>query len=176
MATREQLLDSVAHKLRLARYHAHALLDVLELNPPDVPEDPRRIELEAHLEGLAYSGTAAVEKTIRAVAPDEIQDQARVEQMLAVARRRNADVAGGLARWWQDGARELPKIARELRNDAAHSVYEKRPLGPIWVLEIDRRDPIPIGDFAREYGDHLTVLTQLSVEVGHAALPAEPAA
>jgi hypothetical protein len=56
MDPRLDLLDSAWHKLRLAAYRAQALLDVLGLHPT---------EDKAHLEGLAYTGTAAAEKTLR---------------------------------------------------------------------------------------------------------------
>ncbi len=60
--TRLELLDSARHKSRLAGYHARALVDVLALQPTEDIDNDRRIEMEAHLEGLAYTGTAAAEK------------------------------------------------------------------------------------------------------------------
>jgi hypothetical protein len=38
---------------------------VLGLHLTEDSDDPRRIEMEAHLEGLACTGTAAAEKTLR---------------------------------------------------------------------------------------------------------------
>jgi hypothetical protein len=49
--TELELLDSARHKLRLADYHAAALLRVLEQHPTEDLDDPRRIAMEAHLEG-----------------------------------------------------------------------------------------------------------------------------
>jgi hypothetical protein len=65
LTMRPELLDSARHKLRLAHYHAAALLRVLEQHPTEDLDDPRRIAMEAHLEGLAFTGTAAAEKTLR---------------------------------------------------------------------------------------------------------------
>ncbi len=51
--SRLALLDSARHKLRLARYHADTLLGILEQRPHNGPDEPLRVPLEAHLEGLA---------------------------------------------------------------------------------------------------------------------------
>jgi hypothetical protein len=40
--SRLELLDSARHKLRLARYHADALLRILAQNPHDGPDEPLR--------------------------------------------------------------------------------------------------------------------------------------
>ena len=50
--TQLELLDSARHKLRLARYHAAALVRVLEQHPTEDLDDPLRVAMEAHLEGL----------------------------------------------------------------------------------------------------------------------------
>ncbi len=78
--TRLELLDSARHKLRLAGYHGPALLHILELHPTEDFEDDRRIEMEAHLEGLAYQGTAAAEKTLRSIDPESMRVQMSIEQ------------------------------------------------------------------------------------------------
>src|ERR1700758_1205042 len=80
--SRLDLLDSAHHKLRLARYHADSLRDILAQHPHDGPDEPLRVPLEAHLEGLAYTGTAAAEKTLRSLDPDGIRSQASIEQMI----------------------------------------------------------------------------------------------
>jgi hypothetical protein len=123
-----ELIDSAQHKIRLARYHAEALLNVLEQRPPDDPEEQLRIALEAHLEALAYTGTAAAEKTIRSVDTENIGSHARIEEMIRVAKReegsRRAEFGRLFERWWMgaDRGTRNAQTARELRNDAAHSL------------------------------------------------------
>lgn len=73
--TRLELLDSARHKLWLAAYHTRALRQALERHPTEGLEDPARIEMEAHLEGLAYTGTSAAEKTLRSIDPEAMQEQ-----------------------------------------------------------------------------------------------------
>jgi hypothetical protein len=129
--TRLELLDSARHKLRLAGYHGPALLHILELHPTEDLEDDRRIEMEAQLEGLAYQGTAAAEKTLRSIDPESMGVQMSIEQMLvfvkADARPAAAREFGAVfGRWWQ-AEDQVAWVARELRNDAAHRVYEKAP-------------------------------------------------
>jgi hypothetical protein len=164
------LLDSARHKLQLARYHAQALLGVLELYPSEDLEDPRRIEMEAHLEGLAYTGTAAAEKTLRSLDPAGIPDQVSVERMIGHLVRGDVDettraLARRFERWWMDQGRGLGPVARDLRNDAAHRVYAKSPDGPGWRMEISgRRRPILLEDFARDYRRQLDGLSELLVE------------
>lgn len=162
--TRLELLDSARHKLQLAGYHGPALLHILELHPTEDLEDNRRIEMEAHLEGLAYQGTAAVEKTLRSIDPEPMRGQMSIEQMLvfvkADARPPPArEFGGAFSQWWQ-AEHQVAWVARELRNDAAHRVYEKAPDGPQWRMEIGRR-VIPLRQFAERYGAHLGSLTNL---------------
>jgi hypothetical protein len=92
--TQLELLDSARHKLRLSHYHGAALVRVLEQHPTEDLIDPRRIAMEAHLEGLAYTGTAAAEKTLRSIDPEAMSDQMPIQQMLrtvkADGRRRGA--------------------------------------------------------------------------------------
>jgi hypothetical protein len=161
------LLDSAQHKLRLARYHADALLNVLQLHPSEDLDDPRRIEMEAHLEGLAYTGTAAAEKMLRSLDPTGMRGQMSVEQMIRHLVRDDAsEHVQGFARrfesWWLDRGRGLGPVARDLRNDAAHRVYEKAPDGPAWRMQITGRSrPILLEDFARDYGSQLEGLGEL---------------
>ena len=180
---REELLDSARHKLRLARYHATALGNVLAAVPPDDPEDELRVALEAHLEGLAYTGTAAAEKTIRSLAADEIQGQKSVEQMLVFVIRDAGLEEDDLAfarrfeSWWVGRGRNsrYAQAARDLRNDAAHAFYGKTLDGPDWVMSFrNGNDQIEIGGFIQGYLDELEELEQL---VGEAeALAAAEAA
>lgn len=165
------LLDSAQHKLRLARHHAAALLAVLEFrHPSEDLDDPIRIEMEAHLEGLAYTGTAAAEKTLRSIDPAGMQGQMSVERMIRHLVRDDAGEADRVfARrfesWWSDRGRGLAPVARDLRNDAAHRVYEKAPDGPAWRMQITGRSrPILLEDFARDYGRQLEGLGELVVE------------
>jgi hypothetical protein len=156
-----ELLDSARHKLRLARYHADALLRILAQNPHDGPDEPLRIPLEAHLEGLAYTGTAAAEKTIRSLDPANIPDRASMAQMIRAGLNLDGDQQQAFARafegWWTGRRRgtRYAEVARDLRNDAAHDVYEKAPEGPLWRMRIGSRQPIALDEFARGYVDEL---------------------
>jgi hypothetical protein len=137
---------------------------VLELHPTEDLDDERRIEMEAHLEGLAYTGTAAAEKTLRSIDPAAMGGQMPVQEMIAIVkedRRPGDERAFGRAfeEWWF-GAGQVATIARDLRNDAAHRVYEKAPDGPLWRMEIGRRI-VPIGEFGLEYSAHLDELSEL---------------
>jgi hypothetical protein len=165
--TRLELLTSTRHKLRLAAYHAQALLDVLELHPTEDPEDERRIEMEAHLEGLAYTGTAAAEKTLRSIDPEAMADQMPIHVMirLVTGNGRSAEereFGRKFSDWWF-GNEQVAVVARDLRNDAAHRVYEKASDGPLWRMDIGRRT-IPLGEFAEAYGTHLTGIADLVAE------------
>jgi hypothetical protein len=65
--------------------------------------------------------------------------------------------------WWtgrQRGTR-YAEVARDLRNDAAHDVYEKGPDGPRWRMRIGNREPIPLDDFTRGYLRELDELERL---------------
>jgi hypothetical protein len=162
--TRLELLDSARHKLQLAAYHRTALLNVLELHPTEDLEDERRIEMEAHLEGLAYTGTAAAEKTLRSIDPNAMRDQMPVHAMIreATAHERppaERELGSRFNEWWF-AADQVAVVARDLRNDAAHRVYEKAPDGALWRMEIGQR-VIPIAEFAERYGAHLTLLVEL---------------
>ena len=88
--TRLEPLDSARHKLRLAGYHGPTLLHVLELHPTEDLDDDWPIEMEAHLEGLAYQGTAAAEKTLRSIDPHEMRGQMSIEQI------RSGSLAGSI--------------------------------------------------------------------------------
>lgn len=158
------LLDSARHKLRLADYHGSALVDVLGLHPTETPDDPRRVEMEAHLEGLAYTGTAAAEKTLRSLDPTALGDQMPIQTMIAAVKdpRRSADVRSfgrSFELWWFGGDRYAP-VARDLRNDAAHRVYEKAPDGAMWRMAVRGRT-IPLRAFADGYSAHLQLLAAL---------------
>lgn len=162
--TRLKLLDSARHKLRLAAYHHGALLAVLELHPTEGLEDARRIEMEPHLEGLAYTGTAAVEKTLRSLVVQATGAQMWVEGMIRILRgrdlpREEQELGGAFNDWWYAAA-QVAAVARELRNDAAHRVYEKAPDGLLWRIEIGQR-VLPLRDFAERYGTHLESLAAL---------------
>ena len=135
-----------------------------ELHPTEDAEDPRRIELEAHLEGLAYTGTAAAEKTLRSVDPIAMGEPMAVHAMIAFvkhAERPQGEREFGRAfeRWWY-ASDQVAVVARDLRNDAAHRVYEKAPDGPMWRMEIGRR-VLPLAEFADRYGAHLRRLGEL---------------
>ena len=163
---RFELLDSARHKLRLAAYHRGALLAVLELHPTEDLEDERRIEMEAHLEGLAYTGTAAAEKTLRSLDVEGMGEQMSMERMIRVVRgrerpREERELGGDLNDWWF-AADQVAGVARDLRNDAAHRVYEKAPDGPLWRMEIGRR-VLPLAEFAERYGTHLELLAALRI-------------
>jgi hypothetical protein len=92
--TQLELLDSARHKLRLAHYHAAALLRVLEQHPTEDLDDPRRMAMEAHLEGLAYTGTAAAEKTLRSLDVEAMSDQMPMQP----SKRKKADCERSAAR------------------------------------------------------------------------------
>jgi hypothetical protein len=161
------LLASARHKLRLAAYHAQALLDVLELHPPEDLDDPRRIEMAAHLEGLANTGTAAAEKTLRSIDPDAMRDQMSIQAMILAVKdrgRSSEEQAFGRSfeQWWF-AADQFAVVARDLRNDVAHRVYEKAPDGPLWRMETGGRT-VPIRQFAEQYGAHIESLAKLVAE------------
>ena len=175
--SRLELLNSARHKLLLARYHAEALLDVLAQHPQDRPSEPLRVPLEAHLEGLAYTGTAAAEKTIRSVDPDRIPSHASIAQMIRATRAPELSdeqraFAGEFENWWTGRERgtRYAEVARDLRNDAAHDVYEKAPDGSRWRMRIGNRGPVPLDDFAHGY---VRELDELELLVAHAEELAE---
>lgn len=168
--TRLELVDSAQHKLRLARYHAEALLGILDQHPHDDPLDPLRVPLEAHLEGLAYTGTAAAEKAIRSLDPDGIPGHVSIEQMVRAVKGDaqppdHRDFGRDFEVWWmgaQRGTRHA-QMARDLRNDAAHDVYEKSPEGRRWQMRLERREPVSLDDFAHGYSQELNELEVLLV-------------
>jgi hypothetical protein len=55
--------------------------------------------------------------------------------------------------WWTGRHRRTryAEIARDLRNDAAHDVYEKAPDGPRWRMQIGNRQPIALDDFVQGF-------------------------
>jgi len=176
---RLELLDSARHKLRLARYHADALLGVLAQHPHDGPDDPLRDPLEAHLEGLAYTGTAAAEKTLRSLDPDRISSHGSIAEMIRIGKGTELPVelssfAREFEQWWTGRARgtRYAELARDLRNDAAHDVYEKAPDGPLWRMRIGSRRPVPLEEFARGYLSELAELEQLAIRAEELAVSA----
>jgi hypothetical protein len=162
--TRPELLTSARHKLRLAAYHAEALLNVLELHPTEDLDDERRIEMEAHLEGLAYTGTAAAEKALRSIDPEAMREQMPIHAMILVVssddRRREEQAFGRSFQQWWYAAEQVAVLARDLRNDAAHRIYEKAPNGSLWRMEIGQK-VVQLDEFAERYRDHLGSLAKL---------------
>jgi hypothetical protein len=73
--------------------------------------------------------------------------------------REEQELGGAFNDWWY-AADQVAVVARDLRNDAAHRVYEKAPDGPLWRIEIGRR-VLPLGEFAERYGVHLESLAEL---------------
>lgn len=149
--SRLALLDSARHKLALARYHADALEGILEQHPHDGPDEPLRVPLEAHLEGLAYTGTAAAEKTIRSIDPERIRSDASIAQMIRIAKSEDQSLehrefGREFEAWWMGTQRRTrhAQVARDLRNDAAHDVYEKAPDGPCWRMQLEGQRPVPL--------------------------------
>jgi type III restriction enzyme len=62
--------------------------------------------------------------------------------------------------WWtgrQRGTR-YAEVARDLRNDAAHDVYEKAPDGPRWRMRLGNRQPIFLDEFTNGYVGELDEL------------------
>jgi hypothetical protein len=173
--SRLDLLDSARHKLGLAAYHADSLLGILAQHPHDGPDEPLRLPLEAHLEGLAYTGTAAAEKTIRSLDPTAIADRASIAQMIRTAvgleSADEVDLARDFETWWtgrQRGTR-YAEVARDLRNDAAHDVYEKAPDGPRWRMRLGNREPIFLDEFTNGYVGELDELELLIARAEHLA-------
>jgi hypothetical protein len=165
---RRALLDSARHKLALARYHAESLRDILAQHPHDGPNEPLRVPLEAHLEGLAYTGTAAAEKTLRSLDPAGIMGEASIEQMVRMLKaperpEEDQAFARDFEAWWmRPGERwRYAQVARDLRTDAAHDVYEKGRDGPRWRMRLERRPPIPLDDFLAGYLRELDELEAL---------------
>src|SRR5690349_17687874 len=110
-------------------YFSETLLDVLAQNPPDKVGSRLRVAMEANLEGLAYAGTAAAEKTIRSLDPDRISDGRGIEAMIREAKSIESADAQSFARefeaWWMGSERGTRngQIGRDLRNDAGHNFY-----------------------------------------------------
>lgn len=175
-----RLLDSARHKLRLARYHGETLLAVLAQDPPDDPEHELRTALQAHLEGLGYTGTAAAEKTIRSVAPDAIPQHDSIDRMILAARRCELDdgqqaFVGRFESWWVGRGQptRFAQAARDLRNDAAHAAYVKGPNRARWQMRIrGGRGPIDLDTFARGYLDEVAALGLLVDEAEQLATAA----
>lgn len=173
-----ELLDSAQHKLRLARYHGATLLAVLAQHPPDDVENDLRIAMEAHLEGLAYAGTAAAEKTIRSLDPAAIGERVPIHVMIqtAVAGNRSPDVAAfarSFEGWWvgRGQRNRFAQAARDLRNDAAHATYTKTSNGPQWAMRIrGGRGAISLDDFAQGYLNELDSLQRLVNEAEQLAV------
>ncbi len=170
---RENLLDSARHKLRLAHYHADTLGSVLAQNPPDDVEDDLRIALEAHLEGMVYSGTAAAEKTLRSAAPEFFGQEESIQSMLRRGLARDAldaettSFLRSFERWWVGRGRQAryAQAARDLRNDAAHAFYRKAPLGGRWRMSFrNGHARLDIGDFREGYLEELRLLEPLVAE------------
>lgn len=117
--------------------------------------------LQAHLEGLAYTGTAAAEK-IRSLDPDRIPERCSIAQMIRAGLACEAEPEKALARdfesWWTGRERgtRYAEIARDLRNDAAHDVYDKMLNGRRWTMRMDGRPPILLDEFAQQYRSSLT--------------------
>jgi hypothetical protein len=166
--SRLALLDSARHKLGLARYHADALQSILDQHPHDGPDEPLRVPLEAHLEGLAYSGAAAAEKTIRSIDPERIRSEAPIAEMIRAVKGEeqsleHREFGREFEAWWmgtQRGTRHA-QVARELRNDAAHDVYEKAPDGRRWRMKLEGHRPVPLDEFASGYVRELAELERL---------------
>lgn len=163
--------------LTVARYcrRVVAVVAVLEQHPPDDSEDALRIALEAHLEGLAYAGTAAAEKTIRSVDPDHLRSDTSVENMIRTLRARKdspeASFAGAFEKWWSGRNRgtRWAQTARDLRNDASHSFYEKGPGTGDWLMVIRDRNPIFLNVFTIEYLQELEELAALVADAEQVA-------
>ena len=158
----DHLLDSARHKLRLARYHGETLIAVLQQHPPDDLENELRVALEAHLEGLAYTGTAAAEKTIRSVDPESVSERLPIQEMIRAALRAGPSedavaVIRSFEGWWVGRGRQIrcAQAARDLRNDAAHASYAKTQDGPQWQMSIRGGRDIELMTFATNYLDEL---------------------
>lgn len=171
-----QLLDSATHKLRIARWHATELQRLLEGHVPDDFDDPRRVALEGHLEGLAYMGTAGAEKIIRSLDPGALPDEGNLQTMIRIAKGLRDPAASEFASryetWWMQRGRQTryAQAARDLRNDAAHSAYEKTAEGERWSMKIrGRRDGIELTAFTSGYLRELDELTDLLVEADRVA-------
>jgi hypothetical protein len=83
-------------------------------------------------------------------------------------RDEEGDFGRAFERWWF-GEDQVAWFARELRNDAAHRVYEKAPDGPLWRMEIAGRT-IALADFAERYSAHLGGLAELVERAAELAL------
>lgn len=65
------------------------------------------------------------------------------------------------------------QMARDLRNEAAHNVYGKSPHGVGWRMQVGRRQPVALDEFARGYRQELEELKVLLVRAGDMARVAE---
>jgi hypothetical protein len=126
------------------------------------------VPLEAHLEGLAYRGTAAAEKTIRSLDPDSIRSDASIANMIRIVKGNDQplehrEFGRTLYRWRMgtDRGTRHAQLARDLRNDAAHGVYEKAPAGPRWRIRLEARPAVALDKFVTAYVGELAELEQL---------------
>lgn len=161
----------------VARWHAAELQRVLEGYVPDDLDDPRRVALEGHLEGLAYMGTAAAEKIIRSLDPDALPDEGNIQSMIRSAKElpnpAARDLASQFETWWMQRGRptRYAQAARDLRNDATHSTYEKTAQGERWGMTIrGRRERIELSEFARGYLVELDELTEIIADADQLAV------
>jgi hypothetical protein len=87
-----------------------------------------------------------------------------IQRMLVIvkadARAADERAFGRVFEEWWFGEQQVAWLARELRNDAAHRVYEKAPDGPIWRMDIAGRT-IALADFAERYGRQLREFASL---------------
>ncbi len=75
----------------------------------------------------------------------------------------NREFGRAFERWWMgtDRGTRHAQLARDLRNEAAHDVYEKAPDGPRWRMRLEGRPPVALDEFATGYVGELAELEQL---------------
>jgi hypothetical protein len=101
-----------------------------------------------------------------------MSDQMPIQQMLRTVKadgRRDEERNFGrdFERWWfaQD---QVAWFARELRNDAAHRVYEKAAHGPLWRMEIAGYQNNALSNHARDVITIVSILSSLAVGIAAA--------
>jgi hypothetical protein len=88
------------------------------------------------------------------------------------------EFARDFERWWMgtDRGTRHAQVARDLRNDAAHDVYEKAPDGSRWRMHLEGQRPVPLDEFGTGYVDELAELGVLVTRAEELAAAVGPAA
>lgn len=175
-----ELLGGALRKVAIAEYHARELTRVLD------DGNPYEIALQAHFEGLVYSGISSEEKLALGLAllagTGTDKDTKRLARRL-LGREETTELGGQIRDWlaFRAGGKTLADEARTLRNAATHRFYDKRggEHGE-WHYEVeDRPGHFVAGlvlEFSETYARHVEQLEPIIATVGERwELQLEPA-